>query len=59
MPIELADRVRISAEQCEMSINGLDRSEFRIGDEPLLGLAICRREKHSYLFGADLVLNRK
>jgi len=44
--IDLADRIRVGAEQREMSINGLDRPELRVGDEAPFGLAIRRREKH-------------
>ena len=32
--VELTDGIRVGAEQCEMSVDGLDRPELSIGDEP-------------------------
>jgi hypothetical protein len=44
MLVELTDRVGIGAEEREVPIDGLDRPELGIGNEPPLGLAISRRE---------------
>jgi hypothetical protein len=54
--IDLADRIRIGAEQREMSVNGLDRPELGVGDEPPFGLAICRRKSTSEDIGITKVL---
>src|SRR5207342_3549571 len=44
--VELTDRISIGAEQREVPVDGLDRPELGIGNEPPLGLTISRREEH-------------
>jgi hypothetical protein len=44
--IELTYRAGISTEKCKMAIDGLDRPELGIGNQPPLGLTIGWWEKH-------------
>src|SRR6202035_3149689 len=44
--VELTNRTGISTEKRKMAIDGLDRPELGIGNQPPLGLAIGRREEH-------------
>ena len=44
--IELANCSGISTEKRKMAIDGLDRPELGIGNQPPLCLAIGRREEH-------------
>jgi hypothetical protein len=44
--VELTNRAGISTEKRKMAIDGLDRPELGIGNQPPLGLAIGRREEH-------------
>jgi hypothetical protein len=45
-----------TSKKFKMSINGSDRSELRVGDEPPFGLAIWRWEKHIGRHGMTKVL---
>ena len=54
--VELIDCTRVGAEKREVTVDGLDRPELRIGDEPPFGLAIRRRKNMSDDIGMTNVL---
>ena len=56
MLVELTERVWIGAEQRQMPVDGLDRPELGIGNEPPLGLAIGGGKNMSEDIGMTKVL---